>query len=72
MSVDERTDASLGDVPAGEVMDNDYISRTGQKQAPIPVQSDSDNVEDPIDGAKADTDEALGMFSRLTQTVSIL
>jgi hypothetical protein len=60
MSVSERSDASLGDVPAGEAVDNDYTSRTGQKNAPVPVQSDNDAVEDPIDGETADSDAALG------------
>ena len=52
-----------GDIPAGDKGDNDYTSRTGQKQAPIPVQSDNDTVEDPIDPATADSDETLGMHS---------
>merc|ERR1712225_104333 len=30
------------DIPQGDAQDNDYVSRTGQKEAPIPVQSDSD------------------------------
>ncbi|EON64891.1 hypothetical protein W97_04125 [Coniosporium apollinis CBS 100218] len=46
------------DVPTGEVADNDYASRSGQS-GPIPVQKDSAPVEDPIDPAKADTDEQL-------------
>ena len=40
--------------------DNDYTSRPGQKQAPIPVLSDNDAVEDPIDPETADSDEQLG------------
>lgn len=48
--------------PTGDVADNDYVSRTGQKQAPVPVQSDNDTVEDPIDGDKADSDAQLGKF----------
>jgi hypothetical protein len=45
-------------VPTGEVVDNDYKSRTGQTQ--IPVQSDDAPVKDPIpsDG-RADSDEYL-------------
>lgn len=50
------------EVPTGEVADNDYTSRTGQKDAPVPVQSDNDAVEDPIDGNTADSDAQLGMF----------
>jgi hypothetical protein len=56
-----QNDAVTGDAPAGDAQDNDYVSRTGQKQGPIPVQSDNDAVEDPIDGATADSDEQLGM-----------
>ena len=43
--------------------DDQYVSRTGQKQAEVPVQSDNDKVEDPIDAEKADTDEQLGWSS---------
>lgn len=50
------------DAPTGEVVDNEYTSRTGQKEAPVPVQSDNDAVEDPIDGDKADSDDQLGMI----------
>ena len=39
---------------------DDYVSRTGQKQSSIPVQSDSDNVVDPIDADTADSDAQLG------------
>lgn len=67
MSADDQYEEAIndqvsGDAPAGDAQDNDYISRTGQKQGPIPVQSDNDAVEDPIDGATADSDEQLGMF----------
>lgn len=54
-----QNDQLTGDVPAGIEGDNDYTSRTGQKQAPVPVQKDEDGVADPIDGAKADSDEQL-------------
>ncbi|PMD63687.1 uncharacterized protein K444DRAFT_493249, partial [Hyaloscypha bicolor E] len=47
--------------PAGDAQDNDYVSRTCQKQGPIPVQSDNDTVDDPTDGATTDSDEQLGM-----------
>lgn len=45
-------------------VDNDYASRTGQKEH-IPVQKDEEPVEDPIDAEEADTDKALGMCSIL-------
>ena len=54
--------ASNNDIAAttGEaVQDNEYTSRTGQKEAMVPVQSDNDPVEDPIDGATADSDAQL-------------
>lgn len=49
------------DIPQGDVMDNDYTSRTGQSE--IPVQGDDKPVEDPIDPATADSDEQLGEAS---------
>ena len=42
-----------------DVQDNDYVSRTGQKDH-VPVQDDNAPVEDPIDEAEADTEKALG------------
>ena len=52
------------EVPSGTgASDNDYVSRTGQKEAPVPVQKDEDSVEDPIDPATADSDEVLGKLS---------
>lgn len=49
------------DIPQGDVMDNDYKSRTGQSE--IPVQGDENPVEDPIDSTTADSDEQLGKAS---------
>jgi len=56
---EQQNDQVTGDAPAGDAQDNDYTSRTGQKQGPIPVQSDNDAVEDPIDAKTADSDEQL-------------
>ena len=42
----QQNDASMRDAPDGLASDNDYTSRVGQKQAPIPVQSDADAVAD--------------------------
>lgn len=53
-----QNDQAGGDIPAGDVQDNDYKSRTGQSE--IPVQSDDAPVEDPIDPANADSDAQLG------------
>ncbi|KAK3050909.1 hypothetical protein LTR09_007987 [Extremus antarcticus] len=47
------------DAPAGDAADNDYVSRPGQAQAGVPVQCDNAAVEDPIDGATADSDAQL-------------
>jgi hypothetical protein len=64
MSADDRyeqqNDGVTGDVPAGDAQDNDYVSRPGQKDGPVPVQSDSAGIDDPIDEANADSDEQLG------------
>lgn len=46
--------------PTGDVEDNSYISRQGTKHEPLPVQADSDRIEDPIDPNTADSDEQLG------------
>jgi hypothetical protein len=35
------------------------------KQAPVPLQSDGADFEDPVDPATADSDEQLGMSRRL-------
>lgn len=51
----------MSDIPQGDAQDNDYVSRPGQKEAGIPVQSDNAPVEDLIDSEVADSDEQLGM-----------
>lgn len=56
---------NVNDAPTGEFQDNDYISRQGNKNEPLPVQSDGDQVEDPIDPDQADTDAQLGKYLRL-------
>lgn len=56
---EQQNDATGGDIPSGDIADNDYASRTGQSE--IPVQKDDAPIEDPIDPATADTDEQLGM-----------
>ncbi|KAL9127761.1 MAG: hypothetical protein Q9217_003419 [Psora testacea] len=52
-----QNDVTGGNVPAGDSMDNDYVSRTGQSH--MPVQKDEKPVEDPIDPVTADSDEQL-------------
>ena len=61
---EQQNDVTGGDVPAGDSIDNDYKSRTGQSH--IPVQSDDAPISDPIDPATADSDETLGMFSHFS------
>jgi len=58
---EQQNDATGGHVPAGDAVDNDYASRTGQSA--IPVQKDEKPVEDPIDPATADSDQTLGTSS---------
>ena len=53
--------AEYDDAPSGTFNDTDYVSRQGNKNEPLPVQSDGDQVEDPINEEIADTDEQLGM-----------
>ena len=55
---EQQNDQVSGDAPAGNPIDNDYKSRTGQSE--IPVQSDEAPVNDPIDPATADSDKTLG------------
>jgi hypothetical protein len=45
-------------IPDGYPVDNDYISRPGQKDI-VPVQRDDAPVEDPIDPATANSDAQL-------------
>ena len=55
MSANDQYD----DVPAGDAVDNDYASRTGQSE--IPVQKDEAPIDEPYNTASADSDEQLGM-----------
>lgn len=57
----EQQNDFVGDAPAGDSTDNDYVSRTDQRH--IPVQKDEASVEDPYNSAKADSDEQLGTVS---------
>ena len=54
-----ENDAPPQDLANDTKGDQEYVSRVGQKTAPVPVQSDGDAVEDPIDPATADTDAQL-------------
>jgi len=61
---DEFQDSSITGAERGNQPDttqNDYVSRTGQKDGPIPVQSDSAAVEAGgyEDASKADSDQQL-------------
>ena len=48
--------------PSGDVQDNDYVSRTGQKKGPVPVLADVADVGEGVDSETADSDEQLGVF----------
>ncbi|KAI1771995.1 hypothetical protein F4818DRAFT_185238 [Hypoxylon cercidicola] len=48
------------EAPSGAVADNSYVSRPGHKNEEVPVQSDQDRVEYPIDESIADSDSQLG------------
>jgi hypothetical protein len=58
------------DAPTGDYQEDSYVSRPGQKEQPVPVQSDSDRVDDPIDAEQADTDAQLGMCTSFVLTRS--
>ena len=55
-----QNDITSGDAPAGDSVDNDYASRTGQSH--IPVLKDEKEIEDPIDPATADSDATLSKY----------
>lgn len=55
--------SDLENAPSASFEENSYVSRPGEKEQPIPVQADSDRVEDPIDADQADTDAQLGKLT---------
>lgn len=53
----------MSDVPEGQVPKNDdYVSRTGQKEANVPVQSDDDPINNNVSREVADSDAQLGSW----------
>ncbi|KAI2620456.1 hypothetical protein GGR54DRAFT_639489 [Hypoxylon sp. NC1633] len=44
---------------SNDTTDDSYVSRPGHKGEEVPVQSDQERVEDPINEVEADTDEQL-------------
>jgi len=48
------------EAPSGEFTDNSYVGGGANEQ--VPVVSDETKVEDPIDGAQADSDAQLGIY----------
>lgn len=64
--------ATSEDVPTGEVQDDSYVSRPGHKNEPVPVSSDAEVVEDPIDGESADSDAQLGEFQCHISTLGVV
>jgi len=51
--------SSNDDYASDNVQDDSYVSRSGEKQDSIPVQSDSADVGGGINAATADSDEQL-------------
>lgn len=51
----------ISDIPSGAVQDNDYVSRTGEKNGPVPVQSDDAAIDGGVNEEVADSDEQLGI-----------
>ena len=74
MSADDQyeqiNDQVSGEAPSGDVADDGYTSRTGQKTGPVPVQNDAAPVENPINPDTADSDEALGTLIFLSHSKS--
>lgn len=66
MSSKRNLGEAPADVPTGEDNDNSYVSRSGHKGEEIPVVSDQERIEDPIDADVADSDEQLGMSYIIT------
>jgi hypothetical protein len=56
----------FSDGPAGDSIDNDYVSRTGQ--AAIKVQKDEAPVESGVNPDTEDSDEQLGMSPIIHQS----
>jgi hypothetical protein len=56
-------DSAIGSAPAGDLDDNNYVTRPGHKNDPIPVQSDEDLVIDQIDAKTADSKTQLGTYT---------
>lgn len=52
--------SSNDEYASGNVQDDSYVSRSGEKQDSVPVQSDSADVGGGINTATADSDEQLG------------
>ncbi|WYZ43156.1 hypothetical protein EsH8_VI_000855 [Colletotrichum jinshuiense] len=46
------------EIPSGEVKDNEYVSRQGDRE-PISVLGDDAKIDDPIDAETADSDAQL-------------
>jgi hypothetical protein len=45
--------------PEGRLQDDSYAT---QMNEPVPVQSDNNDVEDPVDASFADSDQQLGKY----------
>jgi hypothetical protein len=63
----------MSDSAAASAPDNDYVSRPGQKQDPIPVEKDSETVESGVNPDTEDSDAQLGMvpFPFILESLSV-
>jgi hypothetical protein len=61
---------SASDLPTGDVVDNDYKSRTGQSE--IPVQSDGAAVEATEYDNGGDSDKQLGKITALSSSTLLM
>jgi hypothetical protein len=62
----------MSDSAATSAPDNDYVSRPGQKDAPIPVEKDSETVESGVNPETEDSDAQLGKSYHLITLQNIL
>lgn len=54
---------STPDIPEVTPKNDEYVSRTGQKDANVPVASDDEPVQNEVNREEADSDVQLGTWS---------
>jgi hypothetical protein len=65
-------DSAITSAPAGDLDDNDHVTRPGHKNDPISVQSDEELVTDPIDAKTADSNAQLGTYTLIVLRMRII